>query len=330
MWSQVIKLVSVSKGALVVGVAASAAMVSSAEFSTTPSRNEVPDATPVSAVAPVARPVATPESPKDGSSRVTAAAPQHGVVPDVFKECVERYLAIRELGDNAPLADREAVGGVCKAALAESGLSPADFWAKFGPPTQVTAPKTDAPKPAGLEALVKECVAQRQAGTADQSDACRKAISVSGLTPPQFWTKFGPTAEKAKHDLSPEVQRLVQECVTKYNARAVDATVTCKKAIELTGLTSAEFAATFHLGSTADAKPSSTTKPTAKPENTAKPVTGNTELSQLVANCLHLYAAVSGTTGGDTKAASEACGVAIRASGLTSAAFWAKYHPATN
>jgi len=35
-------------------------------------------------------------------------------------------------------------------------------------------------------------------------------------------------------------------------------------------------------------------------------------------------------TTGDTHAASEACGAAIRASGLTSSDFWAKYHPATN
>jgi len=46
MWSHLIKLVSLSKGALIVGVAASAAMVSNAEFSTAPSHNELPSATP--------------------------------------------------------------------------------------------------------------------------------------------------------------------------------------------------------------------------------------------------------------------------------------------
>ena len=49
-------------------------------------------------------------------------------------------------------------------------------------------------------------------------------------------------------------------------------------------------------------------------------------MAQLVAKCLDLYKAMATT--GDTHAMSEACGAAIRASGLTSSDFWAKYHPA--
>src|SRR5256885_4436786 len=67
MWSHLIKLVSFSKGALIVGVAASAAMVSNAEFSNSPSHNELPSATP-SAIVAVATPkveVGSPTKPTE-------------------------------------------------------------------------------------------------------------------------------------------------------------------------------------------------------------------------------------------------------------------------
>ena len=333
MWGQLIKVASLSKSALVVGVAASAAMVSNAEFSNTPSHNEVPSATPIVSTAPSATPkrettVTDPKATdkpttRDPNTVQPSTGPKHGEVPGVIKECVEKYLALRELGDHATTGERQSTGEVCKAALAQSGLSPADFWARFGPETHTSAPKTETPNTAALEALIKECVAQRLAGTADQSDACHRAIAASGLTPQDFWTKFGPRTDTAKHELSPEVQALIRECVTKYTAHATDATATCRKAIELTGLTSAEFAAKFFPRTTE-------TKPTAtlKRETTTKPVTNTAEVSQLIAKCLQMYAAVN--TGSDTRAVSEACGAAIKASGLTSTAFWAKYHPATN
>jgi hypothetical protein len=113
--------------------------------------------------------------------------------------------------------------------------------------------------------------------------------------------------------------------VTKYSLKSTDASATCKKAIELSGLTSAEFAATFFSRST-ETKPATT--PKTEPTMSPRPVTNIAELSVLVATCLDLYKAVTST--GDTHAASEACGVAIRASGMTSVDFWAKYHPTTN
>src|SRR5258706_14925646 len=66
------------------------------------------------------------------------------------------------------------------------------------------------------------------------------------------------------------------------------------------------------------------TAPSASP----KPVTSTADLAQLVAKCLDLYKAAATT--GDTHAVTEACGAAIRASGLSSADFWAKYHPTAN
>ena len=252
MWSQLIKLASISKGALVVGVAASAALVSNAEFSNTPSQHEQPSAAQLAATQtpprqanspstrvepkksdePAAQlPGATPPaSPRTEPSTVGLA---HGEVPGVIKECVEKYLALRELGDSATNGERESTEAVCKAALALSGLSGADFWAKFGPGTHPTTPKIEPGQ-----------------GT----------------------------------DLSADALHWVRECVTKYTLKAADATVTCRKAIELTGLTSAEFAAKFLFKTSSDTRPSTTTTkpaPTAKPETTIKPVTNTAELSQI-------------------------------------------------
>ena len=190
----------------------------------------------------------------------------------MIKECVEKYLALRELGDHATNGERESTGAVCKAALEVSGLSGADFWAKFGPETHTTAPKTEP--------------------------------------------SHAP-------DLSTDTQHWIRECVTKYALKAADATVSCRKAIELTGLTSAEFAAKY-FPRTTDTKPSTT----AKLATTTKPAS-TTEVSQLAAKCLQMYADFK-TSGGNSAAVSEACGAAIRASGLSSTDFWAKYHPATN
>jgi hypothetical protein len=313
MWSHLIKLISLSKGALVVGVAASAAMVSNAEFSNAPSHHEMPSATPSALVAP-----ATPKpTDKPSTANTTPAASpkteeKHGEVPQVVKDCIAKYLAVREQGDGAAAADRKAVEEVCKAALTATGLSSADFWAKFGFDKHKTSDKTE-PKTTDLEAQIKECVRQYLAGTADASDACHHAIAASGLTPQEFWTKFGPHAEKARGELSADALAMARECVTKYSAKSADASMTCKRAIELSGLTSAEFAAKFFPR---------TTEP--KPAGTEAPTTGaNTEIYALVRRCLELYAVAA--TSGDTRAVSDACAAAIRASGLSATDFWAKF-----
>src|SRR5207237_7553552 len=119
-------------------------------------------------------------------------------------------------------------------------------------------------------------------------------------------------AEPAKVELSAEATALARECVTKYNAKSTDASSTCKRAIELSGLTSAEFAAKFLLRP-AETKPS----PAVTPKTTV-----NTEAYALVTKCLQLYAGAA--TSGDTKAVGDACAVAMRATGLTSTEFWAK------
>jgi len=349
MWSQLIKLASMSKGALVVGVAASAALVSNAEFSNTPSQHEVASATPIVAVAPASSRPASPPStrvePKKSDQPATqlpAASPKtelstvglaHGEVPGVIKECVEKYLALRELGDSATNGERESTGAVCKAALAQSGLSGADFWAKFGPGTHPTTPKIEPSQSTDLSAdalhWVRECVTKYALKATDATVTCRKAIELTGLTSAEFAAKYlsrptetKPTATPAR-PATAEFEQLVYTC-RKLQGALTDASpaeqvgaaaATCNKAIAQSGLGTTAFWLRWPV-----------IKPVTTPTSTPKPVT-TTEVSQLVAKCLQMYATFK-TSGGDSQAVSEACGVAIHASGLSSADFWAKYHPA--
>ena len=276
MWSHLIKLVSLSKGALVVGVAASAAMVSNAEFSNAPSHNELPSATPSALVstapttAAVVEPVKPTEQPaktepKSEPKTQDSAAPST-TVDGLIKECVAKYTALRAAGDNASQGDRESTTSVCTAAIERTGLTSSEFAAKYGLTTTTATPKPTTP------------------------------TTTNG-------------------DLSPEALAMAKECVTKYTLHSADASATCIKAIQLSGLTSSAFAARF--------LPSRTTEPTATPTPKG---TFTAETYALITKCLELYAAASTT--GDTKSVSDACAAAIKASGMSSADFWAKFHPA--
>ena len=336
MWSQLLKIASLSKGALVVGVATGATLVSNAEFSNTPS-HEVPSATPAAtATQPrVTTPVPSP------STVTTAGSLPHGEVPGVIKECVEKYLALREAGDSASNGDRESTGAVCKAALAISGLSGPDFWAKFGgeshsPAPKSEAPKVEAPRPPTSEFSpevmhwIRECVTQYTNRPADATQTCIKAIQLTGLTSSQFAERFlkltKPTTAPSTKPASAELEQLVYSC-RKLQGAITDsstseqfnaASAICDKAIALSGLGTEDFW-----------KKWPPLKLPAAPTATPKPATNTAELPQLVAKCLDLYKTIT-STGGDTKAASDACRVAIQASGLSSADFWTKFHPTTN
>lgn len=297
MWSLLIKVASMGKGALVVSVAASAALVSNAGLSTqihdTPPAITAPATTtetPGLAVTPPkapavhnTKPTGEPKTePKTENKPEPKTEPKnenkteegkgHDEDHGLIKECVEKYLALRAKGDDATVGERQSTEAVCKAALAATGLTSAEFWAKFGPHADTTAPKTEPTAAATLE----------------------------------HW---------------------IRECVTQYRLKTANASETCKKAIALSGLTSAEFAAKYlHLTTGGDTTPTATQKPV--PPVTVAPVTNTAEAAQLIAKCQQLYAAVIAKTSTDTHAVSEACGAAARATGLTSADFWAKYMPA--
>src|SRR5438093_1516298 len=122
MWGHLIKLLSLGKGALVVGVAASAAMVSTAEISNTPSHNEQP----------------TPTTPK--------TKPSTSGLEAAIQQCLKDWRNYAETSSAA-----------CAQALAASGLSTEDFWKKFEA-WAVEQPYGDTTT--DVDALVKECFAK--------------------------------------------------------------------------------------------------------------------------------------------------------------------------
>ena len=344
MWSHLIKLVSLSKGALVVGIAASAAMVSNVEFSNTPSHNDLPSGTPTAIVSvaptttpvtePVVEPSAKPSQQPKAAEQPSAASSDKPELSGVVKECLTKYAAVRAAGDSASQGDRQSASSVCKAAIEQSGLTSTEFATKYG---FATLPATT-----DMAALVKDCFEKYTARDPGASDACKKAIAASGLSSNDFFAKYGTPARPStetkptttsttapKTTVSAETYALIRKCFQLYTAISSTgdskaASDACAAAIKASGMSSTEFWAKFGKELTSTTKPTTTPTPTATP----KPVTSTAELSQLVAKCLQLYATVTST--GDTHAASEACGAAIRASGMSSADFWAKYHPTTN
>jgi hypothetical protein len=359
MWSHLIKLVSLSKGALIVGVAASAAMVSNAEFSTAPSHNELPSATPSAIVStapttasvvepsvkPTERPAKTDPKPEPKSeSKTQDSATPSTTLEGLIKECVTKYTALRAAGDTASQGDRESTTAVCKAAIEQTGLTSAAFAAKYGLTTTTATSHPTTPtttngdlSPEAL-AMAKECVTKYTLHSADASATCIKAIQLSGLTSSAFAARFlnfrtteptpapkvTPLPSPTVKPVTAETEGLIYSCrllqgalVSTSPAEQVNAaSAACAKAIAASGLTSTAFWTKW-----------APIKPTTAPSATPAPVSA-AELAQLVTKCLDLYKAMATT--GDTHAASEACGAAIRASGMTSSDFWAKYHPATN
>ena len=345
MWSHLIKVVSLSKSAVVVGIAASAALVSNAELSSTPSHVEQPSATPAIARAAELHPASsapfaieapkTPEAP--AVKREPSTTKTEPDVSGVVKECVTKYAALRAAGDSASQGDRQSASSVCKAAIEQSGLTSSEFAAKYG----LDKLPTSAPAVTGtvdMTALVKDCFEKYTARDPGAGDACKKAIAASGLSTNDFFAKYGtpvPPASEPKPTTAPkittsaETYALITKCLqlstsTQATNDSRTASDACAAAIKASGLSATEFWAKFGKQPTSTTKPSTTPVPTATP----KPVTNTAELAQLVAKCLDLYKAAATT--GDTHAVSEACGAAIRASGLSSADFWAKFHPATN
>ena len=328
MWVQLIKVATLSTGALIaliVGVAASAAMVSNAaELSNTPTQYELPSATP--------------------SAVVSETPANHAGASGLIKECVSKYTALRADGDRASHGDRESTTAVCKAAIEQTGLNTAEFAEKYGlitlPTVPAPSPKTEH-KDAGLYDAIKRCLVDWRNYAETTSAACAQALAASGLSADAFWKKFEEWAVQQAQDTEPTPTstptpkatpndlryQLITTCIKLHNAltstsdpaRVTAAYDACNKAIAATGLTAAEFWAKF-AKELAPAKPS----PTATP----RPVTNPAEVAQLVARCLELYKGL--TTTSDPKAVSDACKAAIQASSMTSADFWAKYRPATN
>src|SRR5438477_2127228 len=251
MWGHLIKLLSLGKGALVIGVAASAAMVSTAEISNTPSHhNEEPSATPIVSVMPPATPKTEfstkPTDKPKSNEQPKSTEPGKPDVSGVVKECLEKYAALRAAGDSASNGDRESTAAVCKTAIEQSGLSTKDFAAKYGfdklPYPTTTTPKTE-PKTSGLEAAIQQCLKDWRNYAETSSEACAKALAASGLSSEDFWKKFEAWAVEQPYgtDTTTNVDALVKECFAKYTAKDPTTLDTCKKAMAASGLSGDDF-----------------------------------------------------------------------------------------
>jgi len=229
----------------------------------------------------------------------------------------------------------------CKKAMAASGLSGDDFWDTYGRPTPPSTSPTSSPSE-GTSQLVVTCIKLRNAltSTADTervaalNEACSKAFAATGLSPTEFWTKFGK--ELSSHPYGPkpsaksapaELEGLIYNCRRLQGAvvpgsstdQVNAANAICEKAIAESGLGATAFWARWPA-----IKPATSPRPTPRPSTAPK----NAEVSQLTARCVESYRGLTST--GDTKAINDACKLAIQASGMSPSGFWAKYNPHPN
>jgi hypothetical protein len=333
MWGHLIRIATMGKGALVVGVAASAAMVSNAaEFSNTPSHHELPSATPsaivsIAPAAPTAKTGVAETKPSEKPKLSTNAEQQPKAnesgkpeLSGVIKECFTKYAALRAAGDSASNGDRESTSAVCKTAIEQSGLSTSDFAAKYGfdklPLPATTTPKTEPKTATGLDGAIKQCLADWRSYAETTSASCAQALAASGLSAEDFWKKFEAWAvQQPDEATTTDVDALVKDCFAKYAAKDPTTLDACKKAMAASGLNGDDFWNTYGRPTVP------TTAPTTAPKSTTSDAT-----YQLLVTCFKLHSALTSTSEpARVTAAYDACNKAIVATGLTTADFWAKY-----
>ncbi len=247
-------------------------------------------------VIPTPEPLAKGET-RDGTKKTEVANPS---VEALVRECATKYARLSSFKD-APSAEREEAGRlvkeVCERAMKASGLEADAFWAKykslFGLSTKNSeeTKRSDANKnhepDASFEGLLKEC-----------------ATSYAGLAS----SKGMPRAERE------EAGRLVRDV--------------CERAMKASGLAADAFWAKYR---SLFAHSTTKNEETKRPETTTR---GEQDPSfeALFKECVTKYAraiAVREATTAEReeagRLAKDACERAIKASGLETGAFWAKY-----
>jgi hypothetical protein len=158
---------------------------------------------------PSAKTEPTTEQPKIEQPKAEQPKPNVESLSLLVKDCLTKYAAAKNTAEGASLASE-----ACKKAIEASGLTSADFWARFGPKVAPTAkpeptkkpettkrPETSSPSTAvttaQIEVLVKDCFTKyliaknTKEGGAAAVEACNRAMSASGLTGDAFWARFG-------------------------------------------------------------------------------------------------------------------------------------------
>src|SRR2546428_4742727 len=311
MFSQVFRFATLAKGAVAISLVAGACAPAAANVALPENAYHSRVLTSVQAEKtpePTVKPGSTtkPEETKKPEPAKKTAEPMsptttRGELDPLVKECLAWYAKATfrkekdNPGEDAEVAARHA-REACDRAIASSGLTREQFWAKYRPLLETRKPvtKPETKPTADVEALVKECarlyaavLALKDASTETHeaagrkaSEACKAAIAASGLSADAFWAKYRSLFEHLRPVSKPTE------------------------------------------------KPA-TTKPTEKPATVAKPTA---EFEQLLKDCVSLYAAAVAlkeaspeTREAAGRKASAASKAAMAASGLGTDAFWVKY-----
>jgi len=262
-----------------------------------------------------------------------------------------------EAAVKACLGTKDPDSDECVKAVELSGV-PADvFWAKVAfslneqlgraknekhdEKTEPTAKPHQDVNTHELFGLVTACVASHERS----SEPCAKALELSGLSADDFWAKVGAMFENKKTEPSQSpktegVTALIGACLKLFEAakngtytEPITTSEACKKAFEASGLTPEQFYAKFVQKTTATPKPTETPrrteqpKPSATPKPQATQSVSDADLIVMVHDCFTKYLAATAAKGNEDlgRAAYEACTSAIKASGLSNDAFWAKF-----
>lgn len=185
-----------------------------------------------------------------------------------------------------------------------------------------------------LSGAVRQCLESHDPG----SDYCANALALSGMSSVDFWPMIafklfdGATFEAPKPQ--PDLFTLMKACSMTHDPASED----CARALDASGLSSDDFWAKMHgkFGVTFCDQPQASNHPeNDQPQECWPPfvdlqpaqTTAITGVDGLVKDCFAKYRAAASRRGPSTmaNAAAEACGKAIRESGLSPRDFFAKY-----
>src|SRR5438128_2026529 len=254
MFSQVFRFATLAKGAVAISLVAGAYGTAAANVDLPENAYHSRVLTSVQAEKtpePTVKPGSTtkPEETKKPEPAKKTAEPMSpttttGELDPLVKECLTRYAkaTLRQQKDNpgedAEVAARHA-REACDRAIASSGLTREQFWAKYRPLLETRKPLTrPTTKPsADIVALVNECARlyaaaiaaknegadAREAAGHRASEACKAAIEASGLSADEFWAKYHSVFEQLRPVTKPtekptttkptaDVEPLVRQC----------------------------------------------------------------------------------------------------------------------
>lgn len=241
--------------------------------------------TPAPTAGPAEEPTAAPtKTPLPVVAKT--AKPQTGPAVD-FWTYFEKCLATADINTD-----------VCHTAYTLSGMSRADFEAKF-------KAKLAALQQSQFWTYFEKCLATRDL----RSDVCQTAYTLSGMSLADFEAKF--KAKLAAKD-GADFWTWFDKCLATGDEHSAE----CEKAQSLIGMNDADFHAKFErylAARSASPKPTASATPKPSASATPKPSATSSTLNLLVQEC-----------GESRSRSSDACIKALALSGLSPEEFWAR------